>query len=67
MPSPIVKTYYGKYYKRKGGAWKITKKGDVKYVGSGNGTHSRRNIEQDKKRKATKSRKLRSRYPHEYD
>lgn len=67
MPSPIIKTYYGKFYKRKGGAWKISKRtGDVIYVGSGNGTHSRRNIEQDKRRRAKKS-SLRKRYPQEYD
>ena len=65
--SPDLKTYYGKYYKRKGGAWKVRKNGDIIFVGAGNGTLSRRTVEQDKKRKATKSRKLRSRYPHEYD
>jgi hypothetical protein len=64
MPSPLLG---GKFYKRKGGAYK--KRGHVyTHVGSGNGNYSKRNIEQDRKRKAThKGRKLVKRYPQEYD
>lgn len=70
MPSPIVKEAfgYGTFYKRKGGAYKFSKKHNTfVYVGSGNGTYSMRNLKQDRQRKAKKNAKLRKRYPHEYD
>lgn len=68
MPSPIKKGYYGNFYKRRGGAWIFSKKhDDFVYVGSGNGTYSRRDMKKDKQRKATKNAKLRRRYPQEYD
>ena len=40
MPSPCSPK--GGFYLRKGGGWKQTKNGQMKYVGYGKGTHSRR-------------------------
>ena len=70
MPSPVIKTSQGVFYRRKDGAW-IKKKGKFVKVGKNkyrNRVHyAKRDIKKDRKRRATKSRKLVRRYPHEYD
>lgn len=63
MPSPCP----GQFYRRKGGAWKKTSKGGYKKVGYGAGTHSKRDVESDRKRKAKVRKHLVGKYPQEYD
>lgn len=66
MPSPCKAK--GGFYLRKGGAWKQTKNGQMKYVGYGKGTHSRRDPVADSKRKAKRgTAKQRARYSNHYD
>lgn len=65
MPSPVKKGFY----RRSDGAW-VKMKGHYKKVGSDKYPrlvhYARRDIQQDRKRKATKSWKKRY-YPQEYD
>ncbi len=66
MPSPCKAK--GGFYVRKGGAWKQNRDGQIKYVGYGNGTHSRRDPVADSKRKAKRgTAKQRARYSNRYD
>jgi len=66
MPSPVK----AGFYRRKDGAW-VRMRGRYRKVGVKSFPHlvhySRRDIRKDRKRRAKKSRKLRQRYPHEYD
>jgi len=65
MPSPARGSGF---YKRKGGAYKKSKAGHgFKHVGSGNGTHSKRDPQMDRGRRATKNGAMRKRYPNHYD
>jgi hypothetical protein len=65
MPSPCRATGF---YKRKGGAFKKGAPGKgFKHVGYGKGTHSKRDPQMDRSRRAKRSSSLRRRYPNHYD
>jgi len=70
MPSPIQMHGQRRFYKRKDGAY-ILKKGSYKKVGSdryGQYPHySKRNLKQDRARRARKNPSKRRNYPHAYD
>ena len=70
MPSPVRDRQYGGFYRRKDGAY--IKVGNIyKKVGANkykNRVHySKRNVRKDRKRRATKSPRLRRKYPQAYD
>lgn len=70
MPSPVKKYTSGKYYRRRDGAYIKNKNNQFKKVGKRkyrNRVHySKRNIPQDRRRKAVHSYKY-ERYPQAYD
>lgn len=75
MPSKIIKSNGKKFYKRKGGAWSKSRKGNsFRKVGTGRGSYSRIDTDRDGDIKSTKysrwgqkRKKLARKYPQAYD